>query len=69
MTKTILLAIFAVAVLLTGTMATPLGLIESADVLKSKGNSASAINSKKVCGDGLCSEQPSKVKTYSKQVV
>ena len=56
MTKTILLAIFAVTILLTGTIAGPIGLVQSADAIKSKGNSASAINSKKVCGDRLCSE-------------
>ncbi|BDQ30269.1 hypothetical protein NZNM25_10830 [Nitrosopumilus zosterae] len=56
--KTSFLAIFVVAVLLTGTIAGPIGLIQSADALKSKGNSASAINSKKVCGDRLCSEPP-----------
>ena len=67
MTKTILLAIFTVAVLLTGTIAGPLGLIESADALKSKGTSASAINSKKVCGDRLCSEPAPEVKTEAKK--
>ncbi|MDH3311760.1 MAG: hypothetical protein OEM28_01270 [Nitrosopumilus sp.] len=67
MSKTILLAIFTVTVLLTGTMATPLGLIESADALKSKGNSANKINSKNVCGDRLCSEQPSEVKSEAKK--
>ena len=56
MTKTTLLAIFTVAVLLTGTIAGPMGLIQSADALKSKGTSASSINSSKVCGDRLCSE-------------
>ena len=67
MTKTILLAIFTVSVLLTGTIAGPLGLIESADALKSKGNAASAINSKKVCGDKLCSEIPKEVKSEAKK--
>ncbi|QLH07955.1 hypothetical protein [Nitrosopumilus ureiphilus] len=67
MTKTILLAIFTVAVLLTGTIATPLGLIESADALKSKGTAASAINSKKVCGDRLCSESQKEVKSEAKK--
>ncbi len=57
MTKTIL-AIFAVAVLLTGAIAGPAGFIQSADALKSKGTSASNINSKLVCGDRLCSEPP-----------
>ncbi|MBT8252087.1 MAG: hypothetical protein KJO99_04565, partial [Nitrosopumilus sp.] len=61
MTKTIL-AIFTVAVLLTGTIAGPAGFIQSADALKSKGNSASVINSNKVCGDRLCSEPPTEVK-------
>ncbi|MDH3313609.1 MAG: hypothetical protein OEM28_10750 [Nitrosopumilus sp.] len=67
MTKTILLAIFTVAVLLTGTIASPLGLIGSADALKSKGNLVSAINSKKVCGDRLCSETPKEVKSEIKK--
>lgn len=58
MTKTTILAFFAVAVLLTGTIAGPIGLIQSADALKSKGTSTSNINSKKVCGDRLCSEVP-----------
>ena len=67
MTKTTLLAIFTVAVLLTGTVASPLGLLGSADALKSKGNSASAINSNKVCGDRLCSEPTKEVKTEAKK--
>ncbi|MHA7648054.1 hypothetical protein [Nitrosopumilus sp. S4] len=67
MTKTILLAIFTVAVLLTGTIAAPMGLIGSADALKSKGTSSSVINSKKVCGDRLCSEPVPEVKTEAKK--
>ena len=66
MTKTVL-AIFVVAVLLTGTIAGPAGFIQTADALKSKGNSASAINSNKVCGDRLCSEPPTEVKTEEKK--
>lgn len=66
MTKTIL-AIFAVAVLLTGTIAGPAGFVQSADALKSKGNSASAINSNKVCGDRLCSEPAKEVSTEKKK--
>lgn len=62
MIKYTFLAIFTVAVLLTGTIAGPIGLVQSADALKSKGNSASAINSKKVCGDRLCSEPPAEAK-------
>ena len=62
MTKTTFVAIFAVAVLLTGTIAGPIGLVQSAEALKSKGNAASEINSKKVCGDRLCSEIPSEEK-------
>lgn len=58
MTKTTFVAIFAVAVLLTGTIAGPIGLIQSADALKSKGNGLTEIGSKKVCGDRLCSEIP-----------
>ena len=56
MTKTTLLTTFTIAILLVGTIAGPIGMVQSADALKSKGNSASAINSKKVCGDRLCSE-------------
>ena len=67
MTKTILLAIFTVTVLLTGTIAGPLGLIQSADALKSKGTPVSPINSKKVCGDRLCSETPSEIKSPEKK--
>ncbi|MCV0431383.1 hypothetical protein [Nitrosopumilus sp.] len=66
MTKTIL-AIFAVAVLFTGTIAGPAGFIQSADALKSKGTSASSINSNKVCGDRLCSEPPTEAKTETKK--
>ncbi|MDH3312836.1 MAG: hypothetical protein OEM28_06775 [Nitrosopumilus sp.] len=67
MTKTTLLAIFTVAVLLTGTIAGPMGLIQSADALKSKGTPVSPINSKQVCGDRLCSEIPKEVKTEEKK--
>ncbi len=66
MSKTTFLAIFAVAVLLIGTIAGPIGLVQSADALKSKGNSASQINSKKVCGDRLCSEVPKEKPVESK---
>ena len=59
MIKTTILAMFTVSVLLTGTIAGPMALIQPAEALKSKGNSASEINSKKVCGDRLCSEIPS----------
>ena len=67
MTKTIFLAIFTVAVLLSGIIAGPLGLIQSIDALKSQGTSSSVINSKKVCGDRLCSETPKEVKTEVKK--
>lgn len=65
--KTTIIAIFAVAVLLTGTIAGPIGLVQSADALKSKGTSASAINSKKVCGDRLCSEKSTEIKSPEKK--
>ena len=65
--KITILAIFAVAVLLTGTIAGPMGLIQSADALKSKGTSASNINSKKVCGDRLCSEKSTEIKSPEKK--
>jgi len=64
--KTTILAIFAVAVLLTGTIAGT-GLIQSADAIKSKGTSVSPINSKKVCGDRLCSEKSTEVKSPEKK--
>ena len=67
MTKYTLLAIFTVAVLLTGTVAGPMGIVQSAEALKSKGNSASAINSKLVCGDRLCSEPPREEKPVEKK--
>ena len=56
MIKITLLAIFAVSVLLTGTIAGTAVLLQPADALKSKGNSMTEIGSKKVCGDRLCSE-------------
>jgi len=65
--KTTTLAIFAVAVLLTGTIAGPIGSIQSADALKSKGNPVKEVNSKKVCGDRLCSEIRKEVKSSEKK--
>ena len=67
MTKTTLLAIFTISVLLTGTIAGPMGLLESADALKAKGVSAGKTNSKLVCGDRLCSEIPKEVKSEVKK--
>jgi len=67
LTKTILLAIFTVSILLTGTIAGPIGLIQSVDALKSKGTSANNINSKLVCGDRLCSEIPKEIKSETKK--
>ena len=61
------MAIFVVAVLLVGTLAGSVGLIQSVDALKSKGNSASEINSKKVCGDRLCPEKSIEVKSSEKK--
>ena len=62
MIKTTLLAMFAVSVLLTGTIAGPMAFVPSAEALKSKGNSMTEIGSKKVCGDRLCSEIPAEEK-------
>ena len=62
MTKTTLVALLAIAVLVTGTVAGPAALTQSADALKSKGNSLTEIGSKKVCGDRLCSEIPKQEK-------
>ena len=56
MIKTTLLAIFAVSVLLTGTIAGTAVLLQPAEALKGKGNSLPAVGSNKVCGDRLCSE-------------
>ncbi len=56
MIKTTFIAIFVVAVLLTGTITGPVGMIQYADALKAKGTSTNNINSNKICGDRLCSE-------------
>lgn len=65
--KIIILAIFAVAILLTGTIAGPMGLIQSADALKNNGTPVSPINSKKVYGDKLCSEKSTEIKSPEKK--
>ena len=62
MTKSTLLAIFTVTVLLIGTMTGSIGFIQSVDALKSKGTPTGNINSKEVCGDRLCSEIPTEKK-------
>ena len=59
---TSLFAIFAVTILLTGTTAGPLAIMQPAEALKSQGTYTSVINSKKVCGDRLCSEIPQEEK-------
>ena len=61
MNKSILPAVFAVFILLTGTMAGSFDLIQQADgaAMKAKGTSTNQFGSatkNKVCGDRLCSE-------------
>lgn len=62
MTKTTIIALLAIAVLVTGTIAGPAAFTQSAEALKSKGNSLTEVGSKKVCGDRLCSEVPKQEK-------
>ena len=58
MTKTTIVALLAISILVTGTIAGPTALIQPAEALKSKGTYLTEIGSKKVCGDRLCSEVP-----------
>ena len=67
MTNANSLAIFTIAVLLTGTIAGTIALIPSADAIKSKGTGLPVVGSKKVCGDRLCSEIPTEEKSAEKK--
>ena len=50
--------VFGMAILLTVTLLTSIDLIQTADAVKSKGNSLTEVGSSKVCGDRLCSAIP-----------
>jgi len=52
------LAVFSIVILLTVTIVASIDLTQTADAVKSKGNSLTEVGSKKVCGDKLCSEIP-----------
>ena len=56
MIKTTILASFAILILVTGTLAVPLGMYQTADGATAKGTPTKQVGSKKVCGDRLCSE-------------
>ena len=62
MIKTTILTMFAISILLTGTIAGPIVLFQPAEAVKSKGNPLPTVGSKKVCGDRLCSEIPEEEK-------
>ena len=51
-------SILGMAILLTVVVAAPMDFGQTADAVKSKGNSLTEVGSKKVCGDRLCSEIP-----------
>ena len=62
--KTTFFALFTVSVLMLGTMAVPLNLVQSADATQGQGVSSSKYGSATkgiVCGDRLCSEIETKV--------
>jgi len=67
MTKTSLVALFAIVVLVAGSIAGPVALLQPADAMKSKGTETREIGSKKVCGDRLCSEIPKMTKSAEKK--
>ena len=56
--KTVFSSILGMAILLTVAVAAPTDFGQTADAVKSKGNSLTEVGSKKVCGDRLCSEIP-----------
>ena len=60
--KTTFAALFTISVLLLGAVIGTNTFTQSADALKSKGNSLPETGSKKVCGDRLCSEVPKEEK-------
>ncbi len=51
-----LTVVFSIAILLTVTIVASVDLSQTADAVKSKGNSLTEVGSSKVCGDRLCSE-------------
>ena len=65
-----LTVVFSIAILLTVTVVASIDLNQTADAVKSKGNSLTEVGSKKVCGDRLCSEvPPEEKKTTTKSPV
>ena len=54
-----LTVVLSIAILLTVTVVASSDLSQTADAVKSKGNSLTEVGSSKVCGDRLCSEIPS----------
>ena len=52
------LTVFGMVILLTVTVVVSIDLTQTADAIKSKGNSLTEVGSSKVCGDRLCSEIP-----------
>ena len=50
--------VFSIAILLAVTVVASIDLTQTADAVKSKGNSLTEVGSSKVCGDRLCSEIP-----------
>ncbi|QUC64889.1 hypothetical protein NsoK4_00980 [Nitrosopumilus sp. K4] len=67
MTKTSIVALFTIVVLVAGTLAGPIAFLQPADAMKSKGNDLRETGSKKVCGDRLCSEVPKMTKSAEKK--
>ncbi len=53
-----LIAVFSIAIFLTVTVLTSVDFTQTAEAIKSKGNSLTEVGSSKVCGDRLCSEIP-----------
>ena len=53
-----LTVVFSIAILLTVTVLASVDLTQTAEAIKSKGNSLTEVGSSKVCGDRLCSEIP-----------
>ena len=51
-----LLVVFSIVILLSVTVVASIDLSQTADAVKSKGNSLIEVGSSKVCGDRLCSE-------------
>ena len=69
MTKTVIVAMFAIVVLVAGSISGPIAYLQPAEAIKSKGTGLPEIGSKKVCGDRLCSETPKmpKPKQWNRQ--